>query len=57
MLEALHSQPDFVAADGTAVAVFVPRTSIYFAGYRKGALLLFRECPGAAGYEVMRELV
>jgi hypothetical protein len=57
MLASLHSQPDFVAADGTAMAVFVTRTSIYFAGYRKGALLLFRECPGAAGYEVMRELV
>ena len=57
MLAALHNQPDFVSADGTAVAVFVTRTSIYFAGYRKGALLLFRECPGAAGYEVMRELV
>jgi len=57
MLASLHSQPDFVAAEGTAMAVFVTRTSIYFAGYRKGALLLFRECPGAAGYEVMRELV
>ena len=57
MLAALHEQPDFVAAEGTAVAVFVTRTSIYFAGYRKGALLLFRECPDAAGYEVMRELV
>jgi len=57
MLSALHSQPDFVAADGTAMAVFVTRNSVYFAGYRKGALLLFRECPGAAGYEVMRELV
>lgn len=57
MLAALHEQPDFVAADGTAMVVFVTRVSIYFAGYRKGALLLFRECPGAAGYEVMRELV
>ena len=57
MLAALHEQPDFVAAGGTAMAVFVTRTSIYFAGYRKGALLLFRECPGALGYEVMRELV
>ena len=57
MLASLLQQPDFVAADGTAVAVFVTRTSIYFAAYRKGALLLFRECPGALGYEVMRELV
>ena len=57
LLASLLQQPDFVAAGGTAVAVFVTRTSIYFAAYRKGALLLFRECPGALGYEVMRELV
>ena len=57
MLAALHGQPEFTAADGTAMVVFVTRSSVYFAGYRKGALLLFRECPGAAGYEVMRELV
>jgi len=57
MLAALYGQPEFTAADGTAMAVFVTRSSVYFAGYRKGALLLFRECPGAAGYEVMRELV
>ena len=57
MLAALHESPDFVSAGGTAVAVFVTRSTIYFAGYRKGTLLLFRECPGAAGSEVMRELV
>jgi hypothetical protein len=57
LLASLLEQPDFVAAGGTAMAVFVTRTSIYFAAYRKGALLLFRECPGALGYEVMRELV
>ena len=57
MLASLHEQPEFVAAGGTAVAVFVTRSAVYFAGYRKGALLLFRECPEAAGYDVMRELV
>lgn len=57
LLASLLEQPEFEAAGGTAVAVFVTRTSIYFAGYRNGALLLFRECPGALGYEVMRELV
>jgi hypothetical protein len=57
MLAALHEQPDFVAAGGTTAAVFVTRSSIYFAGYKKGKLLLFRECPDAAGYDVMRELV
>ena len=57
MLSALHEQPDFVAAGGTAAAVFVTRSSVYFVGYKNGKLLLFRECPDAAGYEVMRELV
>jgi len=57
LLASILQQPDFVAADGTAVAMFVTRTTIYFAAYRKGSLLLFRECPGALGYEVMRELV
>ena len=33
------------------------RCQLYVILHSKGALLLFRECPGAAGYEVMRELV
>ena len=57
LLAALHEQPAFVKAGGTAMAVFVTRATIYFAAYRKGELILFRECPGAAGSDVMRELV
>jgi len=57
LLNSIYSQPEFNADDGTAVAVFVARSAIYFAGYRKGDLLLFRECPDVAGYDVMRELV
>ena len=57
ILNSLYLQPEFKADDGTAVAVFVTRSAIYFAGYRKGELVLFRECPDVAGYDVMRELV
>lgn len=56
-LSAVLSLPDFVAAGGTALVVFVFRSSIVFAGYREGSLLLFRECPGAAGYEAIRAAV
>jgi len=57
LLNSLCLQPEFKADDGTAVAVFVSRSAVYFAGYRKGRLVLFRECPDVAGYDVMRELV
>ena len=49
ILNSLYLQPEFKADNGTAVAVFVTRSAIYFAGYR--------ECPDVAGYDVMRELV
>ena len=57
MLSALCEQPDFIAAEGTAMAVLVLKSTIYFAGYRQGEVVLFRECPGAGGYDVMHELV
>jgi len=56
-LAAVLSLPDFVAAGGTALVVFVFRSAIVFAGYREGSLLLFRECPGASGYEAIRTAV
>jgi len=56
-LSALQHLPDFIAADGCAVVVFVTPTAVFFAGYREGALILFRECPGVAGSIVMHELV
>lgn len=56
-LSAVLSLPEFVAAGGTALVVFVFRSSIVFAGYREGSLLLFRECPGVSGYAAMREAV
>jgi hypothetical protein len=57
LLNSIFRQPAFEADGGTAVAVLVTRTAVYFAGYRKGDLVLFRECPDVAGFDVMRELV
>lgn len=57
LLSALYSQPQFVSADGTAVAVFVTTRAFYIVGWREGEPVLFRECSGMGGYAVMRELV
>lgn len=57
MLGALAGQPAFVAANGNAVVIFVTRTAVYLAGFREGALILFRECPGVGGYMAVREAV
>ena len=50
-------QPEFLAADGNALAVLVRRDSVYFAGYKKGNPVLWRRCPGVNGYAAMREAV
>ena len=55
LLASLCEQPAFNAAGGTAFAIFVMRTTVYLAGYKEGKLLLFRSCPGVAGWEMLRE--
>ena len=55
LLASLCEQPAFTAAGGTAFAIFVMRHSVYLAGYKDGQLLLFRSCPGVAGWEMLRE--
>lgn len=57
MLGALAGQPAFAAANGNAAVVFVTRSAVYLAGFRDGALILFRECPGVGGYTAVREAV
>jgi len=57
VLSAVRELSAFREAAGTAVVVFVLRKSIWFAAYREGELILFRECPGAIGTDVMHELV
>jgi len=55
LLASLCEQPAFAAADGTAFAIYVMRHSVYLAGYKEGKLMLFRSCPGVAGWEMLRE--
>ena len=46
-------QPAFAEAKGSMLAVLVRRDAIYFAGYRQGAPVLWRRCPGVKGYAAM----
>ena len=55
LLASLCEQPVFNAAAGTAFAIYVMRNSVYLAGYKEGQLMLFRSCPGVAGWEMLRE--
>ena len=55
LLASICEQPAFNAAGGTAFAIYVMRNSVYLAGYKDGQLLLFRSCPGVAGWEMLRE--
>ena len=55
LLASICEQPEFNEVEGNALAIFVMKTAVYFAAYREGRLLMFRQCPGAAGWEMMRE--
>ena len=55
LLASICEQPAFNAAGGTALAIYVMRSSVYLTGYKDGQLLLFRSCPGVAGWEMLRE--
>ena len=55
MLAALSEQPDFKADGGTAAALFVTHSSVYFVGFREGLPVLFREFPGLGGLRTIRE--
>ena len=57
LLSSLVAQPDFVDAGGNALAMFMTRDAVFFAGYQDGRLMLLRECPGAQGHAHMREAV
>lgn len=55
LLASLCEQPAFNAVGGTAFAIYVMRSAVYLAGYKDGRLMLFRSCPGVAGWEMLRE--
>ena len=56
-LGALVAQPDFLAAGGSGMSVFVSERAVHFAGWIDGRLALFRRCPGSAGWGPIREAV
>lgn len=50
-------QPTFKETKGSLLAVLVRRNAIFFAGYKNGAPVLWRRCPGVCGYEAMRNAI
>ena len=57
LMASILAQPEFIAAKGTMLAIFVRDEAIYFAGYKDGMPVLWRRCPGVAGYLAMRKAV
>lgn len=56
-LGALVTQPEFIAAGGSGMSVFVSERAVHFAGWSQGRLTMFRRCPGAVGWGPIREAV
>ena len=55
VLASICEQPEFDEVDGNAFVIYALKNSIYLAAYREGQLLMFRQCPGVAGWEMLRE--
>lgn len=56
-LSAIRLQPEFIAADGNAMAIYASPFAINIAAYKEGELILFRKCPAVGGWRSMRESV
>ncbi len=57
LMASILLQPDFIAASGNALSIFVRQDATYLAGYKKGEPVLWRRCPGVGGTIVMRDAV
>jgi len=55
LLSAPLMQPAFREAGGNAAAVFVLDHAVFFAAYREGTPILFRECPDVGGSADLRK--
>lgn len=55
MLASICEQPEFKEVDGNALVIYALKNAIYLAAYREGQLLMYRQCPGVAGWEMLRE--
>ena len=57
LMASILLQPEFIAADGNALAIFARPDATYLAGYKKGEPVLWRRCPGVGGILAMRDAV
>lgn len=57
LMASVLAQPEFLAADGSMLAIFVRNDCIYFGGYKDGAPVLWRRCPNTRGYLAMRQAI
>ena len=57
LMASILLQPEFIAADGNALAIFMRPDSTYLAGYKKGEPVLWRRCPGVGGSIALRDAV
>ena len=57
LMASILLQPEFIAADGNALAIFMRSDSTYLAGYKKSEPVLWRRCPGVGGSLAMRDAV
>jgi hypothetical protein len=57
LMASVFLQPEFRAADGSALAIFARRDAFYFAGYKKGEPVLWLRCPTSGGTDAMRAAV
>ena len=57
LMASILLQPEFIAADGNALAIFMRSDATYLAGYKKGEPVLWRRCPGVGGFLAMRDAV
>ena len=55
VLASICGQPEFDEVEGNAFVIYALKNAIYLAAYREGQLLMFRQCPGVAGWEMLRE--
>jgi hypothetical protein len=57
LMASILLQPEFIATDGNALAIFMRPDATYLAGYKKGEPVLWRRCPGVGGALAMRDAV
>ena len=57
LMASVLAQPEYIASEGSILAIFVLNECIFFAGYKNGEPVLWRRCPNVRGYLAMREAV